>query len=508
MASTELDESSAQNSAEDNSAPEAPKLEFDVKVENVSACERHVIVTIGRAEIDRYYKKAFDEVVPKAELPGFRAGKAPRKLIESRFKNEVAEQVKNSLVVESLQQVTEGGHFSAISEPDFNYKVIEVPAEGDFRYEFDIEVRPDFDTPKWEGLELNRLTCEFSDNDVDRQTARTLSRFVSGEPVDGEAQVGDVLTLNIKFYDGDRPFSQLEEESVPLRTRLTFGDAVIEGFDKLLTGAREGDKREAQVTIADSAPNPEHRGKSLRAEFEIVEIRRIQVDDINAQLLDDLGFENATELRSFVRSELERQFHYQQQQDLRKQIVAKLTEGANWDMPESLVNKQTSRELQRLVLELQRSGFDRDRINQYVNASRINARTTTIEALREHFVLEKIAEEMELEPTAQEYDAEIELLAEQGDMSARRVRARLEKSGQMDAIRNQIIERQVIERIAGAAKLNDVPDTQFLKKDTAASSVDFMISGEAVDIPEAQHDNESVAFPGAPKLPEADKKAD
>lgn len=500
MASTELDQSSPENTTE------APKLEFDVKVENVSACERHVIVTIGRAEIDRYYKKAFDEVVPKAELPGFRAGKAPRKLIESRFRTEVAEQVKNSLVVESLQQVTEGGHFSAISEPDFNYKVIEVPAEGDFRYEFDIEVRPDFETPKWEGLKLNRLKCELSDAEVDRQTARTLSRFVQGDPVDGEAQVGDVLTLNIKFYDGDRLFSQLEEESVPLRTRLTFGDAVVEGFEQVLTGAREGDKRESEVTISDSAPNPEHRGKKMRAEFEVVEIRRIQVDEINAQLLDELGFENATELRGFVRSELERQFFYVQHQDLRKQIVAKLTEGADWDMPESLVNKQTSRELQRLVLELQRSKFDRDKINEYLNASRMNARASTIEALREHFVLEKIAEELKIEPTPQEYDAEIALLAEQGDTSARRMRARLERSGQMDAIRNQIIERHVIERIADAAELTDVPDTQFLKKDVAASSIDFMISGEAIDIPEAKHDNDSTAFPGAPKLPEPDKK--
>jgi trigger factor len=502
MASTELDQTSTAET------PEAPKLEFDVKVEPVSACERHVVITIPRAEVDRYLKRGFDEVTPKAELPGFRQGKAPRKLIESRFKAEVAEQVKSSLIMEGLQQVTEGGHFSAISEPDFDYKAIEVPAEGDFRYEFDIEVRPDFETPKWEGLELNRLACELSDTDVDRQTARTLSRFVQGEPVDGEAQPGDVLTLNIRFHDGDRVFSQVEEESVPLRPQLTFGDTIVKDFDKLMSGAREGDRREVTVTISDSAPNPAHRGKELRAEFEVVEIRRIQIDEISEKLLDDLGFQSAEELRTFVRAELERQFQYHQHQDLRKQIVAKLTEGANWDMPESLVNKQTSRELQRMILELQRSGFDRDKINEYINAARFNARASTIEALREHFVLEKIAEELKLEPTAQEYDAEIELLAEQSDVSPRRVRARLEKSGQMDAIRNQIIERQVIERIAAAAKITDKPDTQFLKQGATASSIDFLVSGAPVEIPEAHHENDAAAIPGAPKLPEAERKSE
>ena len=501
MASTELEQSATET-------PETPKLEFDVKVDSVSACERHVVITIPRTEVDRYLKKGFDEVVPKAELPGFRTGKAPRKLIESRFKNEVAEQVKSSLIMESLQQVTDGPHFSAISEPDFDYKAIEVPVEGDFRYEFDIEVRPDFETPKWDGLELKRLVCELSDADVDRQTARTLSRFMAGEPVDGEAQPGDLLNVNIIFYEGDRELSRVEEESVVMRPQLTFGDAIIDGFDTLLTGAREGDKRETNVTISDSAPNPEHRGKSLRAEFEVIEIRRIQVDEVSPKTLDDLGFGNPTELRAFVRAELERQFSYHQHQDLRKQIVARLTQGAKWDMPESLVNKQTSRELQRLVLELQRSGFDRDKITQYVNAARFNARNSTIEALREHFVLEKIAEELKLEPTPEEYDSEILLLAEQSDVSPRRIRARLEKSGQMDAIRNQIIERQVIDRIVAAAKLNDVPDTQFLNQGTVSSNVDFLVSGAFADIPEAKHDNDAAAIPGAPKLPEADKKSD
>ncbi|MCC6509373.1 MAG: trigger factor, partial [Pirellulaceae bacterium] len=421
---------------------------------------------------------------------------------------EVADQFKNSLVIESLQQVTEGGHFSAISEPVFDYKVIEVPAEGDFRYEFDIEVRPDFETPQWEGLELKRLAFNLTDEDVDRQTARTLSRFAPGDAVDGEAQLGDLLTLNIKFYENDELFSQSDEQQVALRTKLSFGDAIIENCGALLTGVKEGEKRETTITISDSAPNPEHRGKSLRAEFDVTEIRRIQINDLTPSLLSTLGFDSTDDLRGFVREELERQFVYHQHQDLRKQIVSKLTEGADWEMPESLVNKQTNRELQRLVLELQRSRFTRDQINQYVNVARNNARNSTIEALREHFVLEKIAEELKLEPSSEEYDAEIGLLAEQSDMSARRMRARLEKSGQMDAVRNQIIERQVIDKIAAAAKITEIQDQEFLKKDVESSSIDFLISGQVVAIPEAAHDNDAAAFPGAPKLPEADKKND
>lgn len=499
MASTETDST-------EETTNETPKLQYEVKVDKISACERHVVVTISRSEIDRYFKQAFDEVVPKADLPGFRTGKAPRKLIESRFKSEVADQVKNSLVIESLQDITEGDHFSAISEPKFNFKVIEVPEQGDFVYEFDIEVRPDFETPKWEGLSLNRLVFNLSDSDVDKQTARTLNRFSKGEAVDGEAELGDTLVLNVKFYEDDKLVSQTEEEAVSLRNKLSFGDAIVEDFGSLMVGVREGEKRETTVTISDSAPNPAHRGKKLKAEFEIIEIRRILIDDLTPTVLDSLGFETPDELRDFVRKELERQFVYHQQQDLRKQIVGTLTEGADWEMPEGLVNSQTNRELQRMVLELQRNGFNRDQIGQYVNTARNNARQSTISALREHFVLEKIAEELKLEPSEAEYDAEIELLAEQSDMSVRRMRARLEKTGQMDAVRNQIIERMIIEKITAAGKISDIQDTEFLKRDTEFSSIDFLITGHVADIPEAEHDNDAASFPGAPKLPEAEKE--
>jgi trigger factor len=490
---------------QDASADEAQKLELDVKVDAVSACERHVVVTIPRPEVDRYLKKTFDEVVPRAELPGFRAGKAPRKLIETRFKEDVTEQVKSSLVMESLQQITEGGHFSAISEPDFDYKAIEIPSEGDFRYEFDIEVRPDFETPKWEGLNLDRPVCDLSDAVIDEQTVRTLTRFVSGEPVDSEAKVGDLLEVDFRFFLDDKQLGQIEEERVYLRPKLTFGDAAIEGFDQLMAGVKEGETRETTVRISDSAQNEEYRGKDVKVSISVREVRRIEVGETDQKLLDELGFDSTEDLRNFVRGEIQRQFDYHQQQALRKQIVAELTKNADWEMPKSLVARQTSRELQRMVLELQRSGFSREMVTSYLNAARQNARESTIAALREHFVLEKIAEDLKLEPTPEDYDREIELLAEQNEMSVRRMRARLEKSGQMDAVRNQIIERQVIERITAAAKLNDVEDSSFLVKGPDSTSVDFVISGEPAAIPEAQHENDAAAFPGAPKLPEADK---
>ncbi len=486
-------------------AEEKKPLQFDVKIDETSTCERHVVVTISRAEVERYTQDAFDDVAPKAELPGFRAGKAPRKLVESRFREQVIEQVKSSLVMDSLQQITEGDHFSAISEPDFDYDAVELPEEGEFKYEFRIEVRPEFDTPEWKGISLERPACELTDKHVDEHLSRTLVRFMPGEPVDGEIKTEDVVTLNAKFTLDGKEVSSFEEEDATVRSKLSFGDAVVEDFDKLFVGKKEGDQVTTTVTVSDSAAKEELQGKEVGVEFEVHEVRRIEVSEISPDMLENLGFDDIEELRGFVRSELERQFEYHQQKALRQQIVDELTKDANWDMPESLVKRQTNRELQRTLLELQRSGFNQEQINSYLNASKLNARESTIRSLREHFILEKIAEDLELEPTPEDYDKEVALIAEQDDSSPRRIRARLEKTGQMDAIRNQIIERQVINQITEAGKVSDKEDLSFLKNDSDSSDISFSIAGDFQDIPDAQHDNEPSQLPGAPKLPEANK---
>ena len=93
---------------------EKPPIQLEVQVESPQACLREVVVTIPQSEVQRYLKDAYDELVPEAQVPGFRSGRAPRKLVEKQFKDRVVEQVKGSLLMDSLSQVTEAESFAAI----------------------------------------------------------------------------------------------------------------------------------------------------------------------------------------------------------------------------------------------------------------------------------------------------------------------------------------------------------------------------------------------------------
>ena len=471
---------------------EKKPIKLDVKVESPQACLRQVVVTIPQPEVQRYMKEAYDELVPEAQVPGFRAGRAPRKLVEKQFKDRVSEQVKGSLLMDSLSQVTEAEDFSAISEPDFDYNAIEIPEQGDFIYQFSVEVRPEFDTPDWKGIKLNKPVEEISDDDVTAALDRVLSKYASLEATEEPAEMGDKLLITAEFTNDGKTLSTMDEERVTLEEKLSFSDATMDDFGKKLKGAKEGDTVKAKVAISENASDEDLQGKSIDVAFSVVEVLKQEMPELTESFLEELGdFESEKELRDFVRESLERQADYRTQQALRASVVEELAGSASFELPPELVKRQTVRELERKVLELRRSGFDEDSVRRYVNATRQNAQASTESALREHFILEQIAEEEKVDAEPGDYDEEISLIAQQSDMPERRVRARLEKSGQMDALRNQIVERKVIEMIVDKAKVTEEKVDNDEEKGASEFAVYHSVLASKNDdaIPEAKYED-------------------
>ncbi len=471
--------------------PEEEKpLDLKVDIEKPSACERHVTVTVSREDIDRYLDDAYSELMPSAAVPGFRAGRARRKLVEQKFKKEVAEQVKGSLLMDSLSQISDQGNFAAISEPDLNLEAVEMPDDGPLTFEFDIEVRPDFDMPKWKGLKIKRPVHEFTAEDIDNQIEQMLARYGQLVPHDGAANPGDYLTVNIVSRVDGKQVAEDEELVIRLREKLSFIDAQLEGFDKLMTGVKADQKKTAKVTIGADAPNEELRGKEVEVEFEVLEIKKLKLPELNEEFLQEIGdFKTAEDLREAIQKNLERQLEYSQQQKARGQVTKLLTESADWDLPPGLLKRQSARELERAVMELRRSGFSEAEIRARENSLRQNSAASTAKALKEHFILERIAEEEKIDVEDGDYDKEIFLMSMQSGESPRRVRAQLEKRGLMDVLRNQIVERKVMEAVIAEAKFTDEPYEQEENNIEAIN----MAAGGGLDssIPEAHdHDEE------------------
>ena len=464
---------------------EKPRLNLDVKIDERSACERHITVAVSREDVDRYLDKEFSELMPAAHVPGFRPGHAPRKLVENRFRKDVVGRIKGALLMDSLSQIHEDYKLSAIGEPELDLETVEVPDEGPMTFEFDLEVRPEFEMPQWKGLQIDKPVREFTDTDVDRALNRILTNRGSLAPVDRAAEPGDYITTNLTFKHGDQVLSSAPEEVIRLRPVLSFRDGKIEGFDAAMSGVRAGETRELTTQLSDDAPNAALRGQQVVGVFEVLEVKTLQLPELTPELLQELGdFELVADLRDTIKDQLGRRLDYEQRQRAREQITAALTVAANWELPPDLLQRQSHRELERAVMELQRSGFGEDEIRAHENVLRQNSRASTARALKEHFILERIAEDQEIDANEQDYETEIAAIARQTNDSPRRVRARLEKRGAMDVLRNQIIERKVVDLILANATFKEVP-YEIEESDVAALEL-TAAGGDQSEIPEAK----------------------
>ena len=277
------------------------------------ACERHVTVTIPHEEVERYFGNAFSELMPKAAIPGFRPGRALRKLVEARFRKDVSDQVKGSLLMDSLTHISEDHDLSPISEPSFDAEAIIVPESGPMTFEFDIEVRPQFDLPHWKGLKIDRPIRKFTEADVEERLQNLLAQHGQLVPFDGPAVAGDFLILDIVFKEAGAEVSRLKEQTLRIRPVLSFRDGKIKAFDKLMVGVKAGETRTGKAEISEDAPNESLRGKSIDAEFVVQDVKKLEMPKLTPTFLEELGgFANEAELRDAIKESLERRLEYSQ----------------------------------------------------------------------------------------------------------------------------------------------------------------------------------------------------
>ena len=455
---------------------EKAKLDLNIEVTEKSACERDVKVTIPEKDVQRYFNEQFEELVPKAEVPGFRVGKAPRNLVESMFRKQVADQVKGSLLMDSLAQISDSEDFSAISEPDIDFEQVSIPDKGDLEFTFRIEVRPEFEMPEWRGLELERPERDFTDADIDDRIKMISVNMSDVVPVDEPVQLDDLIICNITTkHDGD-VIAESKEESINVKEKLNLSDCVIEDFGKLVVGAEADETRSTKVEVSKYAENEELQGKEVEISFEILDVKRLESKSPE-DLTEKLGLESVDELRNLIKNSMEERLEYAQREKVRDQISTLLTKTTNFELPPDLLRRQSRRELERQMIELRASGFSEEEVTYRQNLLRQNILERTEVLLKEHFILERISEEQDIEDEAHDYELEIARIAAQRNDSPRRVRAKLERNGQMDALRNLIIERKVIALITEHANFKATEFTMQDEEESNSSSLTFFAAG-------------------------------
>lgn len=451
------------------------KMTLNVDIQNVGPCRKHVRVIVSRTDLDHFRSEAVAEVSGTAAVPGFRVGHVPLSLVQRRFKKEIGDQVRQRVLLTSLEQLADEHSLDPINEPSFDIESLVLPDDGDFQYEFDVEVRPEFDLPTYTGLKIQRPLKEVTDVDVADYQAKFLEQYAALIAKDEPAVTGDFITADFEFLQGETLLKKMADLTVQLKSRLQFPDGEIAGFDQLMEGATPGAVKTTQLTISSEAEAIEKRGEVIDVRVTVTAVKTQRAPELNKEFLARLGMETEDDLQDQIRSMLHRQVTFEQRQSTRRQVLEKITESATWELPEELVRKQVENALRREILEMQQAGFTTQQIRARENELRQKSITTTRQALKEHFVLDKIATKENIEVTPVDIESEIQMMALQRGENPRRVRARLQKSGVIDNLEAQVRERKAVDFILKSAVYEDVPYEP--KKEDDVEAVGISICG-------------------------------
>jgi trigger factor len=434
------------------------KLDLAVEISATGPCKKHIKVTIARAEVERQFDTSLVDLRKEAAMPGFRPGRAPRVLIQKRYRKEVSGQVKSALVLAALEQLDEDYDLNPISQPQLDVEAISLPEDGPLLFEMDLEVYPEFQLPSYEGLKLTRPVKEISDADVEAQLKQFLERYAQLVPkLEGTVKIGDYVVADLHFHRDGVSINHVKEVQFRVEPQLRFQDGHVPELAKHLVGAKAGDVREATAHVGSSSADAALRGQTINVTIQVQDLKKLRLPEVDEKFLDSIGFDTLDELKQGLREVLERRLAQRQRQSLREQILAQLLKDVPFELPANLVARQERSTVRRLVNELKQSGMSPSKIRAREAEIRANAHETTLRSLKEFFVLARVAETHELKVEDQDMDLEYASIAERTDDSVRRVRSRIQKEGLRDSLATEVLERKAIDHILESAVIEDVP---------------------------------------------------
>jgi trigger factor len=349
---------------------------------------------------------------------------------------------------------------------------IELEPGKDLKFGLDVEVQPEFDLPKLEGLELKRPLIEISDERVDEELTKICLNEGSLEAHDA-SEKGDYLTGNAKMVDADGTEHYNIEGAVvqcpPDGGKGMILGVMVDDLGKQLGLPKAGDS----VTIKAKGPEQHEvealRDKDLTVTFEVTAIDKI-VPLERSELVSRFGLADEAELKGRLRERLEQRIKVQQATAVRQQVAKHLLENTDFELPERLTAQQAGRAMERRRMELMYRGMDEMEIESHIGQLRAASAAEARQNLKLFFILNRVAEDMDVQVSESEARQRVAEMAFERGARPEQFFQELVQSGRIQTVFLQIREHKTLDAIVAKANVTDVKAEDFNDKDVEATA--------------------------------------
>lgn len=492
------------------------KREVKAELRDIGVLRKELRITVPAKVIADHLEHNYAELMHDAFVPGFRKGRAPRRLIEKRYGHEVRESLTSSMVGQSYFAAVENEKLEVLGEPRFRIETgagvqlleidealthVTLPESGDFSYVCEIELKPTFELPELTGIEIRapdvRITPEMVADEMLRHR-KLRGRFV---PVADGAARDDQVIADLLLTAGGAQVKREENVALPVRPSA-LDNIPLRTLDKVLAGARPGDVRRVACSFPEDFERADLRGQAGEFAFTVHEVKRLEPQPL-ADFLREWGFDGEDEARTYFHAALEAERGRLVREAQRSQIERYLLEHTKLELPEEYSARQTSRAVLHRVIELQRRGLPAADIEAQIDALRTSAREEVAAELRLAFVLDKVAEQLGVTVLDEEVNTEIARMARLYGRRFDRVRDELQARGLLDQLVATIRHSKCVDELLKTARVVSVPAEGPAAQPPAEVPAAEPVAAEAAAQPPAE---EPAAEPPAGQAPRARKR--
>jgi trigger factor len=449
-------------------------------VEPLEGNKVKVSVEVDETEFDKEVDAAFKRIAREVRIPGFRPGKAPRRILEARVGTEAAraDALQHALPEYYAKAVTEH-EVDVIAAPDID--ITSGETEGDVVFDAVVEVRPQITVGGYQNLRVTIESPEVTDEDIEQRIDHLREQYAEFITVEREAREGDQVTIDIAGSQDGEPQPGLTAEGY----RYVVGSStVVPELDEQLTGSKVGDILEFTA----DHPDPDQDPVDFRVLIkDVLEQKLPDADDAWADEASE--FSTIDELRADTAKRIGMMKKVQAQMAIQEKAGEALAELVEEEIPEPLVDAEVQNRIQDLAMRLQAQGMD---IGQYLAATGADQesfvgdlRETATQAVKVDLALRAVAEAEDTEVTDEDLEEEFAAIAERVGQKPEQVRTQFERNEQVPLVRSDIRKRKALEWLLEQVEVVDEAGNPV---DRAALTVE---ADETEEAPEAVEANPS-----------------
>jgi len=417
---------------------------------DLSECKKNLHIEIPQDVVDAEITHIAQEFARRARVPGFRPGKAPIGVVKTRFRDEIVSEMMQHLMPKYFGDAVDERKLEIVQAPHF--ESVDYNSGKPLRFRAVFEVYPKLNITNYEGIPVQEVSTKVDDGEVEASLKKLQEDMAELAPVEEDRPVreGDFAEISYTGMIEGADESPITGEKAVAEIG---GRTTVKEFSENLIGAKVNEERTFKVTYRPDYPTAKLAGKAVEYKLRIEGLKTKEIPEINDEFAQRFGeYKTLDELKTKLREDLEKHKREQAQEQMREKLLEWLEDNNEFELPQSLIERQLQTRVQRLVRDLSRQGINPQRLDVDWAKIREDQQQQAMRDVKGSLILEHVAEKENITVSDEEIETEMDKIAAETNRPKERVKEVLSRDSGLERLRGQIRNKKTLDLLQSKAR--------------------------------------------------------